>query len=763
MEQHNDVIKKGINKGLVAFDDDLKYITYIHQSKKYRYTDPEEKVRAESFITLVLDYGYLPTRIALEVIVPRRTPSDIADIVIFSDDEKKTPYIVVECKKEETTEPEFKQAIEQGFGNANSIKAHYLWVTSKSIDQYYNVKDYPPLEREENIIDDLPEYGKVKTEKPKYYKGGEDKHALQILTEKALTDLFKKAHQALWDGGKRTPSDAFDELNKIIFCKIYDEKTTDEEGDWGEPYKFQLFPSDLNEAQIKKKSKVEILFGRIQSIYEKGREEDPEVFRDDIRVTPAELTVIVGILAKVNLRDTDLDSKGRAFETFLKDDIFRGTYGQYFTPRSVIKFIIGVLPITNKSFVLDPSCGSGGFLLYALDKVRRLADTKFNKEKDPTKHKDFWHKFAENNLFGIEISEKIARTAKMNMIIHDDGHTNVISFDGLESVEKIGKHALKNKSKGHDKFAKNVFDFVITNPPFGSDVKSSTKSYIGDYDLGKKNFDWIEAKIKNVNLDTVRDSQKSEILFVEQYFEFLKSPTKNIAEGGIAAIVVPDGILTNSSSQFVRDWLQENYRIIAVVSIPQTAFTATGAGVKSSILFLKKLDDKTIQRNKEIRYNLENEIYNSQKDTLEGLIEERKYLLTKGDNTIQQINKELADYLDALRNQKSLTKELKTQLMQEAKEKIKVHEETEEYQEWRATIAEEYDTKIEAIKELMQEKFSKELQGKLTNYPIFMAIAEYIGYDATGKDIAQNDLEWIEPELEKFIKAINEEKDSFFL
>ncbi len=759
------LLQKALQKGIISFDADQKNITYVFQNKKYRYTDPEEKVRAECFAKLVIEYGYLPQRMALEVVVPRRTPSDLADIVIFEDEDKKQPYIVVECKKEETTEPEFKQAIEQGFGNANSLKAAFLWVTSLTINQFYNVRDFKPLEREENIISDLPEYGKGLSEKPTFYKGGEGKNALQVLTEKALTDLFKKAHQALWDAGKRTPSEAFDELNKLIFCKIYDEKLTEEEGEIGTPYQFQIFPNDLQSAQFQKKTKAEILFERIQGIYWKGRKEDPEVFKDDIRITPSELIIIVGILAKVNLRDTDLDCKGRAFETFLKDDIFRGKFGQYFTPRTIIKFIVEVLPITNKSIVLDPSCGSGGFLLYALDKVRRQADSKFDKEKQAAKHHDFWHKFAENNLFGIEISETIARVAKMNMIIHDDGHTNVIAYDGLDNLEKIHQHALKNKSKGHDKFRAATFDFIITNPPFGSDVKASTKGYLGDYDLGRKNFDWIEAKLKNLPTNEERDSQKSEVLFIEQYFEFLKMPEKMINEDSIAAIVVPDGILTNSSAQFVRDWIQEHFRILAVISIPQFAFAHTGAGVKSSLLFLKKWDEKTAQRNREIYAEIQSELFENEEfgGEIRKLIAEKQYVLKKGDATIQELEQELTGYLDALKEQGTWDKNLQKEAEKDLKSKIKAHEATEAYAEWRKGVNETYNERLESAKEVMAETLQTRLQKKIADYPIFMAIAEQIGYDATGKEINQNDLEDIMPELRNFIAAVKTGQDPFFV
>src|SRR5690606_36089956 len=217
-----------------------------------------------------------------------------------------------------------------------------------------------------------------------------------------------------------------------------------------------------------------------------------------------------------------------------------------------------------------------GFLLHALDKVRTQANEEFpdyNDDKDEyVGWHDYWHTFAEKNLYGIEINEQIARTAKMNMIIHDDGHTNVVSVDGLLNDEDVYKFT---SNKG---FKYNRFDFIITNPPFGSSVKQNEKSYLKNYFLGEKHPDWLD--YKNTKKE-VRNNQSTEVLFIEQCFNYLK-------ENGYLAVVIPDGILTNSSLQYVRDAIEDWYRIVSVVSMPQTAFSATGAGVKSSVLFLKK-------------------------------------------------------------------------------------------------------------------------------------------------------------------------------
>src|SRR5690606_19374071 len=154
-----------------------------------------------------------------------------------------------------------------------------------------------------------------------------------------------------------------------------------------------------------------------------------------------------------------------------------------------------------------------------------------------------------------EINEQIARTAKMNMIIHDDGHTNVISVDGLIDDKEVFK---VTENRG---FKFNQFDFIITNPPFGSNVKLNEKSYLKNFFLGKKEPDWLDYKGGKIR---PRNNQSTEVLFIEQCHNYLK-------EGGYLAIVIPDGVLTNSSLQYVRDAIEEWYRIIAVVSMPQTA------------------------------------------------------------------------------------------------------------------------------------------------------------------------------------------------
>ena len=531
-------------------------ITYLAVNHSERYADPEEQVRAEFWAELIYRYGYEPQRLGLEIIVPDRTPHDRADIVVFRDNERKRPYGVVECKKDGITDAEFNQAVEQACGNGTwaKFRADYVMVVAGATRRAFDFTDkYGALEREENIIADLPlQYGKP--EEFKYHKGG----SLDIreVSKDELIAAIKKCHQTLWGGGRLSPPTAFGELCKIIFVKISDEQAKRKKG---EPYEFQ----------IKTHEPSRKLAERIRTLYETQKSKDPEVFTDTIKIDDATLRTVVSHLESINLSETDLDTKGVAFEQFM-DGFFKGDFGQYFTPREIIDFAVKMLQPKSDDLVLDPSCGSGGFLLHALDAIRKEADDYYpnfkTDTKDATAHRTHWHDFAAKRLYGIEINDEIARVAKMNMIIHDDGHTNVIGKDALDRFER-----LQETNRG---FAKGRFDIILTNPPFGAKVNLTERPYLTDYDLGNQE----DAKGKK----KPRKSQKTEILFLERIHQFLKPGE------GRAAVVLPDGILTNSSLQYVRDWLLQHFQLLAVVSLPQTAFSHFGAGVKASVVFLRK-------------------------------------------------------------------------------------------------------------------------------------------------------------------------------
>lgn len=718
-----DYIQIGIEKGIISFNDDMSRITYIYQNKHRNYNNPEEKVQAEAFLRLIIDYKYPINRIKLFVAVPMGSETKEADIVVFKDDLCLMPYILVECKKQEVSEAEFQQAIGQAYSYAFAMAGElkYVWVTSGIKSDYFEVDQNSNTR---NQLPDIPQFGVTNIATYKYVydaqylpeeSGKQRFFDLSVIDQSELTRRFKQAHEALWAGGQLNPSEAFDELDKLIFCKIWDERKPRK---MGEPYDFQIItvPKEIEKNENKRRLiENDNLYNRIMALYEEGRKKDQEVFRDNIRLTPEKIRTVVSYLESVNLGETDLDSKGRAFETFM-GSFFRGNFGQYFTPREIVKFIVDVLPIEHDSKVLDTSCGSGGFLLYALNKVRNKATELYpNYAKDVRQHDrwfKYWHDFAEKNLYGIEISEQISRAAKMNMIIHDDGHTNVITSDGLISDETI---ITKTNNQG---FKYETFDFIITNPPFGSTIRQTEQAYLKTYQLGKKEEDWLAVKSSS---EQYRDGQSTEVLFIEQDYKFLK-------EGGYLAIVIPDGILTNSSMQYVRTQIEDWFRIVAVVSMPQTAFMANGAGVKSSVLFLRKWTKKE-----------SDQLINTKKN-----IESR--LLTDNNYQTQRLNwdKEI----------KQKQKEKVTEIKDKQNISATSAKQTEEYKSWNADLLAEYGDKVEELKSFLTDQYQQAKKKELTDYPIFMAIAENIGYDATGKKTAVNELDIIGEELKKFINSL---------
>lgn len=576
-----DLFKSGMANNYITINKDGSYITYhCKNNTRRKLCNPEEFVQAMAYLKLIIDYNYSPLNISVNENVQVGSSTKEADILVYNEKNTKI-LIVVECKEEQINERQFQVAVDQAYSYAHSLASQYIWVTSGIKDEYFEIVELYPVER--ISITDIPKRsGKV--DRYKYVKGAKEPLAG---TQAELRQKFKSAHDALWGGGALAPTTAFDELDKLIFCKIWDEKWRDNAPKTkGEPFAFQIisYPEDKDDKQ-NTKAKTE-LEKRIRELYEHGRKKDPEVFKDDIKLDKHKIYTVVQYLQDINLSKTDLDAKGVAFQSFM-GEFFRGDFGQFFTPKPIVEFIVNSINIDKDWKVLDTSCGSGGFLLHALKAIRDEANEIYGEDVGSASWKSYWHEFAEKHLFGIEINEQISRVAKMNMIIHDDGHTNIITNDGLKNNKTL---EIENRNL---KFQDGTFDLIMTNPPFGSTIKADEVNYYKEYELFEKNLGITEIKDRIADDDNKkkwRTSQSTEVLFLERCYKYLNE------ENGYLAIVVPDGILTNSTSQYVRDWLVEKFRILAIVSLPQHTFAHVKAGVKSSVLFLKKHPKSVTQR-----------------------------------------------------------------------------------------------------------------------------------------------------------------------
>ena len=548
---HAEIVGEGRNER-------IRYLAVDHSE---RWSDPEEKVRAELWAELIYKYEYDPALIGFEVNVPRRTPNDYADLVIYSDGAMKMPYLVIECKRADLSDAAFAQAIEQACGNRASLGALYCGAVAGTTRRLLRFDKYPPGERERNHLADIPvRYGSPP--EWRFYKNERGKDLAAVPREE-LRAAIRKCHQTLWEGGRRNTFTAFGEFCKIVFVKHRDEKDFDRLN--GQPYAFQRRDGETDDD----------LATRINRLYDRAQEKEPDVFTDSINVDPSIMAQCVEHLEGISLDRTELDTKGVAFEEFM-GSFFKGEFGQYFTPRELIAFCVAVLEPKRTDLILDPACGSGGFLLHAFERVRDEADRRYPQHRlDAQQSRDhliYCRDFAEKNLFGLEVNDELARVAKTNMIIHDDGHTNVVGHDALDFPDKI-------RDKNGD-LTEGRFDLVLTNPPFGATVRRVEKSdgYLEQFELRR----YLGRKYPDPNAK--RASIKTEVAFLERIHSFLKPGT------GRAAVVLPDGILTNSSLQGVRHWMLNHFQLLGVVSLPQFAFSHYDAGVKASIVFLRRLE-----------------------------------------------------------------------------------------------------------------------------------------------------------------------------
>lgn len=688
MKEHSDIIKKALEQGYLSFEGD-SIIYHTKKLSKQNYTKPEEKVRAEVFARLIIEKEYPLSHIAIEVPVKMGSETKRADIVVYKNAKHQKAFIVVELKN--SNQKDLREALKQAlsYAGSGSLRADYALATNGKEKFALYIK-----EDGNDSHDDIPPYG-GNAPSWRYLRKDEDNDIKAITTEE-LKALLQKIHNYLWNGGKRNPAEAFSEFSKIIFTKIMDEKIAKTDT----RYKIEYYEFQKNRDEDKF-----ALEKRIKGLYQKYKEKDSNVFDNALILDADEIKFLVENLESISLSETELDIKGKVFQRFFKD-FFKGKAGQYFTPPNIVRFMVECFDITQDDLVLDPSCGSGGFLLrtliYMQEESKKL-DGEYNQKR-------FWHSFAEKNLYGIEINGGISQAAKMQMIIHDDGHTNVITADGLDSFE--------NFIRKNNKFQKNTFHFIFTNPPFGSSIPAS-KPYFEDFSFAKSEVHFID-KIIDKKSPKDLSTQKSEVLFLERYFEFLK-------EGGIVACVLPDGILTNSSLQNVRDYLLERFYLLASFSLPQHTFSSNDAGVKSSILVLKKKDKKTMKAFLDKKEAIQNAITQTHKDEILSLRDELKALIAP-----------LQKKLKAL--EKMQNKDLKTQeQIAILKEKIANHRETYRYKE-----------------ELVRDKICTEVSEKLKqleSYEVFMAIIENIGFDATGKELCkyeESELHTIALEFKKF-------------
>jgi len=525
----------GLQKGLLRLVGSK--VEYILQGKSYEFSDPEEPVRAATYVELVERYQYPPERIDFEQYAPSRQPPYPTDIVVYRDDAHNRAFIATECKP--TSQPaDLRVGRREGLGNANLFAADYLLVAASDDLEVYDVRNRPSLRALEACrIADLP-IAYASPPQFKYRKTGNLFEEPRKISLYELHNKFQRCHDAIWEGGRRGPDEAFDEMSKLMFAKIHDERFTQT----GAYYGFQVGAGE-NASQIA---------ARVKALYSSARRGEPAILQDEIQASDRIIMKVVEVLQDTSLTKTDLDAKGQAFEKFL-GKVFRGELGQFFTPRQVIDFMVKFIDPRWDHLLIDPACGSGGFLLYSIQHVTDKVIQRFVGDRSSIERIvwDFSHK----NVFGIEINRRIARIAMMDMVIHDDGHTNIECNNALLDYADFDPRRDIRAGK---------YDIVLTNPPFGAREEQST--ILNRFDLGRG-----------------KAAQRAELLYIERSLELLRS-------GGKMGIVLPDGILNNVNDRNVRTFINQKALVLGVVSLPAHTFAPFGSGMQTSLLFLQRRD-----------------------------------------------------------------------------------------------------------------------------------------------------------------------------
>lgn len=583
---------------------------------KWLVAKPEEEVRQKYICRLVDSYGYSLDQMDQELKVNnshRGQGAARADIVVWRNKEdkgnSKSPIIVVECKAEAITIREADYF--QGYNYASWAGADFFVTTNLKETRIFKVVKGELPKRLEEIID-IPDVTKANNQKEI------DKLLKQTksFSRDEFSRLLFKCHNIIRNNDKLSPEAAFDEISKILFIKIRFER--DNTGN--QIFSLDTFKKDKESYERYKPKGGEDFY---QFLFSQTKQQfaNDHLFDDNAKIEIRENSFeqIVKELEIYNLSTTSDDVKGIAFEQFL-GKTFRGELGQFFTPRTIVDFMVSIIDPQEGEYVCDPCCGSGGFLIKAFEYVREHIEKDIEGQKEAIKQQyyeegfdnlseqkkqqieekvseAFAHLNEELNInnekgrlrslsfdciYGTDANPRMARTAKMNMIMHGDGHGGVHHHDGLLNVNGIFE---------------NRFDVILTNPPFGSRVEKDLKISDADKFTNQDKIDAYierygeayEEALRQVNDNVGKsllslykiDNGLTEVLFIERCLNLLKP-------GGRMGIVLPEGVLNNSKLQKVREFVESKAKILLIVSIPQDVFMASGATVKPSLLFFRK-------------------------------------------------------------------------------------------------------------------------------------------------------------------------------
>lgn len=539
---------------------------------KFRNETPEEYVRQEIEKSLVRDYRYAREQVSVDLRIKLGSKWKRPDLSIFDKDAKhdqENIKIIVECKAA-TVSPENKRdGVEQ-------LKSYMAACLNARIGMWTNGSDRFCYRKEERNgkakfveVPDIPASGEAYDERPAF-------SSLRTATSDVLLFMFKRCHNYIAGNSGLQKPEAFFELLKIIFCKVEDERSA------------QInFYAPVNHG-MNSDAKVK---ARMDKIFEGVKRKYPQIFssNDAIELDPRVVRYIVDQFQYWSLLMTNTDVKGKAYEEIVGSNL-RGDRGEFFTPRNICKMAVEMLDPGPEDTIIDPACGTGGFLTVAMthvsDRIRESEGEKWsgsssaNIIQQETDRKI--QEYAERNVVGIDINPNLVKASKMNMVMNNDGSGGLYQGNSLE-------RPITWSAALRDKASLGGFDILFTNPPFGADIKIDSESILEQYALGHIwDYDSESDEYSLRDNRPLHKAQPPEILFIERCVQLLKPGT------GRMAIVLPDGILGAPGLGYVRDWILRHTRILASIDLHPDTFQPRN-GTQTSLMVLQRKDKREIE------------------------------------------------------------------------------------------------------------------------------------------------------------------------
>jgi type I restriction enzyme M protein len=532
---------------------------------------PEEYVRQEIAKSLVREYGYAKSEIAVEFVLRLGSRKPRADLVVFGEGEahqQERARVIVECKSHKIKATDRKEGVGQlqSYMAACPNVAYGMWTNGVERFCYRRIETAGKIEFDE--IPDIPGKGRTEddVERPHFDQ-------LKAASSDALLFAFRRCHNYIAGNQGLQKPDAFWELLKLIFCKIHDERGSDKV----DFYATSAERRGIN-GQLKVAKRIEGLFAAVQADY-------PTIFRknESIELNPPVLAYTVSQLQMYSLLESDIDVKGRAYEEIVGSNL-RGDRGEFFTPRNICQMAVNMLDPSERQLILDPACGTGGFLItamnYVIEKIRAAEIGKWgNVDRAETAIRQRVQRYAKSSIAGIDLNPNLVKATKMNMVMNNDGTGGLFQGNSLKASVTWDDDLRARKLFGK-------IDVLFTNPPFGSKIPIDEPSILESYELGHI-WSYDSKADKWTKTDAVQKSQPPEILFVERCVKFLKPGS------GRAAIVLPDGILGSPGLGYVRDWILRNTRVLASIDLHPDTFQPH-VSIQTSVLIVQRKTDEEI-------------------------------------------------------------------------------------------------------------------------------------------------------------------------